>query len=811
MTRFPLSYAHDNLLFSPTGGCVALYRLGMVSYPFRAVSGKWDLQRRLERLAHTVAADFSLWRVNRAYPTGNYARDTLGLFDPRHQDRQAWEAFLTGHAERLEGMRSHVPETYLAVSLNGRAPVGFGSGLIRFGDHLRAHIEGVVGARKRTSIPASRIEEFRASEQRLFERLSSVVVCERARTVDIQWLLARVAARGVAEARVDRYWKPQALVVQAPGGEAAFEPLSEVLWHNANAAITEHERTLTVDGERVRSFQAMLAVGALADAPEFPGAGAELLFAPLESVDFPVDAVLHACWLGNRDALAQVRKRIADVEHAYAEQVQGAAFGPGLQADEDRTLAREYEAQLQAGSRPPMLTGWIGLALGAPSQEELERRVSVLREHYGDIQLHRPAGLQHQLFFDHVLRTDGGVTLDYSQQITVEQFGALVPTATRTVGSPHGPYLGYAPAGLPQPVRYDPTQASRESRASAVLLVGTLGSGKTVAAETIAYAAERRGSLIVDFDPKPDHGWQNLPELAGRLEVLELSGEASQQGKLDPLAIGPADLREEIASSYLLELLRDPPAVWENAISRAVRDAVREGSRGLMSVVDHLKESEQEAARDAGDALEVISDFGLARLGFGTGQDTTVQTRGSVVTIRMPGLSLPDPAAARDTYTRTERVSVATLTLVAAYVLRLVSGDRTRHKVVLLDEAWFLLASPRGRVIVDRLTRLGRAFNTTLLLGTQRTADLDGLSELIGVYFIFGQDSDTEAARALSLIGLNPDDQGLVSLVCGFRQGRCLMRDLDGRVGEVQIDPVYEHLLEAFDTTPAQATRESGA
>ena len=805
MTRFPLSYAHGNLLFGTGGECAALYRLGMVSYPFRTVSGKWELQGRLERLAHTVAADFSLWRVSRAYPAGSYVRDTLGLLDPRHQERGVWEAFLAGHAGRLQEMRSHVPEVYLAVSLDERAPAGFGSGLIRFSDRIRAHVEGAVGARRQAPIPAARIEELRASERRLFERLTSVVVLQRASTVEIQWLLARVAARGVAEAGVDRYWKPQALLVDTPDGHAAFEPLSEVLWRRANAAITEHERALTVDGEHVRCFQALLALGALADAPEFPGAGAELLFSPLEGVEFPVDAVMHARWLGNRDALAQVRKRIADVEHAYAEQVQGAAFGPGLQAEEDRTLAREYEAQLQAGSRPPMLTGWIGLALGAPSFEELEGRVSVLREHYGDVQLHRPAGLQHQLFFDHVLRADGGITPDYAQQITVEQFGALVPTATRTVGSPHGPYLGYTPTGLPRPVRYDPTQAPRESRASAVLLVGTLGSGKTVAAQTIAYAAERRGSLIVDFDPKPDHGWENLPELDGRLEVLELSGEESQQGKLDPLAIGPTDLREEIASSYLLELLRDPPAAWENAISRAVRDTVREGSHNLMRVVGLLRESEQDAARETGEALEVISDFGLARLGFGRGESTSVQAQGSVVTIRMPGLSLPDPAAARDTYTRTERVSVATLTLVAAYVLRLVSQDRSRHKVVLLDEAWFLLASPRGRVIVDRLTRLGRAFNTTLLLGTQRTADLDGLSELIGVYFIFGQDSDTEAARALGLIGLDPGDQGLVSLIRAFRKGRCLMRDLDGRVGEVQIDPVYQHLLDAFDTTPAQA------
>ncbi len=62
----------------------------------------------------------------------------------------------------------------------------------------------------------------------------------------------------------------------------------------------------------------------------------------------------------------------------------------------------------------------------------------------------------------------------------------MVATATRAVGSQCGAYLGYTPSGVPRPVRYDPAQAARENRASAVLLVGTLGSGKTVAAQTIA-------------------------------------------------------------------------------------------------------------------------------------------------------------------------------------------------------------------------------------------------------------------------------------------------------------------------------------
>lgn len=390
---------------------------------------------------------------------------------------------------------------------------------------------------------------------------------------------------------------------------------------------------------------------------------------------------------------------------------------------------------------------------------------------------------------------------DYRQQLTVEQFGAMVPTATRLVGSQAGPYLGYTPVGSALPVRFDPTQAPRADRASAVLLIGTLGSGKTVTSQAISYAAERRGSLVVDLDPKPDHGWENLPELADRLQVLELSGAEAQQGRLDPLRIGLPDMREELACSYLLELLPGSAAQWENAVSLAVKDAVREGSQSLLRVIELLLESERPGARDAGEALEVIRDFGLARLGFGDGSSSDAQAAFPLTTIRTPGLSLPEPSAGRDTYTRAERVSVATLSLVAAYALQLISGDRSRHKVIDLDEVWFLLASPQGRRIIQRLVIYGRAYNATVLLGTQRMADLGGLAELIGVVFVFGQDSDAGAAAALRFIGLAPTPD-LIAKLREFRAGRCLMRDLSGRVGEVQIDLVQPHLLNALSTTP---------
>ena len=95
---------------------------------------------------------------------------------------------------------------------------------------------------------------------------------------------------------------------------------------HANAPVLEHERSLVIDAEEGRSHQAMLGMGALPEESEFPG-GAELLFSPLEALAFPVDVALHARWLGNREAITRVRRRIVDADVAFSEQLQS-THGP---------------------------------------------------------------------------------------------------------------------------------------------------------------------------------------------------------------------------------------------------------------------------------------------------------------------------------------------------------------------------------------------------------------------------------------------------------------------------------------------------
>jgi hypothetical protein len=770
MRALGLRYAHANLLLGPGEETMALYRLAAVAYPWLPDARKWQLQGRLERLAHLVQADFSLWRVCRADPTNNSGRRV---------------------------------EVYLGVGLRESEPPGLGHSLLAATERLRRRMGGLAGGSRSGAVAAARLAALVVAEEQVYDRLGSVLGLRRAHTRELGWLLRRAPLRGVAEPVMEPHWAPDALVIEDQTGEALYEPLGWDLWRLPAAVLCEdpdHPPSLKVETDDHGGYQALLAVGALAEAPVFPGAQAELLHAPLDALGFPVDAVMHARWLGNREALGQVRKRIVDAEQTYRDQLES-SMGPAWQTDDDRTLAREYEQVLQSGARPPMLYASMSLVVGAGDRQQLERRVQRLRTAYGQVQLHRPRGLQEQLWLDHLPRVDGGRVGDYVQQLTAQQFGATVPTATTIVGDDQGAVLGRLTSGLGSTVLYDVTAPPRESRPSAVMLAGTLGSGKTVCAQVIALDAVNNGGLVVDFDPKDDHGWHNIPALDGRLEVLELGAGEATAGVLDPLVVAPPELREDLTLSYLLELLPDPPASWEHAIARAVRDVARQPDPTARAVLARLRELDGGAGAQAADALEIVAEVGLGCLAFGTHHQPPAGAVADVTTMRIPGLTLPEQGIDRASYTRAERISVATLSLVAAKALQLVSLDRSRHKVVIIDEAWFLYGTPAGRALLNRLTRFTRRYNATVLLLTQLLEDLEVLRELVRTWLLFGHDAAEQIELGLNLIGLEPTE-ALIARQQNWQAGRAIMRDLRGRVAEIQVQAPDPETLAALNTAP---------
>ena len=753
----------------------ALYRLDTSSYEFLTEQAKTRLHGQLAWFANSVETDFSLYRVSRGYPAETYVAETAGLVDERYADSEAWATYLERHAAHLQQMRSFDTEVYLAIALAGKARPLWERRGPRHDAAAIADAEGTVFANLREHLPG-----------------------RRAHTHEIQWLLRRAACRGLGEPELDPHWTPPALTLD--GG--SWEPRGATLLRH-QAPIDERERMLVVEAEEGTSYQSMLALGALPRVTQFPGT-AELLFTPLEALDFPVDAVAHVRWRDNDRMQKLVSNRVRDADNAYDEQSD--ALRSWL-PEQDRIAARDVQEYFATDPFPAALDTSITLAVGARDPEQLKTRVARLRKRYGSVKLHQPLGLQLDLYEDHLPRPDGAQVLDYEDTLTMEQFGALMPIGTHAGGSGRGIYFAHTIPGAPRPIKVDPTEAAQTNRSPAILLVGALGSGKTVSAQLLCYQAAMRGSLVVDVDVKPDHNLENAPGLEGRVGVIELDGRERNRGRLDPLVVAPEVMREDLAASYLTEILPQALPPWQTQIRKAVKQVLADDDPSCLRVLDLLARSEHADARAAGEALEVWADTTLGRLAFGDGSRARASAQLPVTTIKGDALALPPPGVPRADYDNTERLSVATMKLLVGYAMRLVQGDRSVHKVLHFDEAHVLLGAGDGRRLLDRVNRMGRAMNATLILSTQLLGDVgEDIESLVGTRLVFGQETESAARQVLPILGVEPTER-LVRTLRSFRAGKALMRGLDDRVVEVQVDTVDPALLKALSTTP-DAARE---
>lgn len=799
--RQPITFTWGNLVFGRDAeDAWAVYRLAMQSYGGLSAADKRELLARVAGFAFSAEADFQLMRVTRPWSVDAYIDGALSTADARHAHADRLREHLSHHEEALAYRPVARPEVYLAVRLRGgRSPL-LDSPASWLGAPF-AEAKRALGLTDARAVSRGRLDELLADEERTFSRTSDYLDCDRISSLELQWLISRAFTRGVTEPEVDPHWRPQALVVaEQDDGDARFVPFEADVLRLLDTPIVLEGRALRVEHEAGESFQAFLVLGALPEVVTFPGRQAELLFAPLEAVGFPVDAVVGARWIANDTAVALTRRKVIDADHAFTEESHG-DHGPSAVTAGRPAAARELEEYLTGNERPPLLRTTIGLCVSARSREELEDRVQQLRREYSPIRLHRPLGAQLDLFVAHLPAQLPRVR-GYEDVLLCEQLGAMVPTATHAVGADVGMYIGHTLSGSTQPVLFDVTEASRTSRPPAVLCSGTLGSGKTLTAELLAYQSFLAGSRIVTVDPKGDH---RLDRLLGEehVELIELRPGEDDRGLLDPLRVGAPDTRADLAYSFLLDVLPSPvPASWQTEIRHAVDAVVAVDGRTCGEVLDALDSGGTDAT-DAGRALRVHSAGGLLQLAFARPERMPRDPGiAQATSLRIASLTLPLPGTAKSELNPEERIGQALLRLLATYALHLMGTDWSRHKVLVFDEAWMLLGDAAGRSLVQRINRLCRSQNATPILATQALADIDELDNLIGAFFCFGVETEREAERVLRLLGMDAEDRRLRSQLQSFRRGRCFMRDYEGRVAPMQVDLVDGDLLATLDTTP---------
>jgi hypothetical protein len=803
--RSPLSFIYGNCVFAQTTNDVwAAFAIETSSYQWLGDDAKRMRFLALLGALEAIEADVQFVRVARDYPA---QRRT----DTNSPHVRALNAYAQAHERRLAALGAERPELFVLVSLSDpeRDVASYVSRLAeRSPSELWRDLRAGLYRRDRRVLSASALERVRVRADRAHARLAEFLPVREARGVELQWLVRRCFCRGLGEPVVDGLHEPRALVFER-NGEALLSPLQADVMRWTDSVVEERARCLRIEAERGTSWQAQLVLGALPEQTRFPGAGAELMFAPAESLAFAIDLSLNARYLPNELALRLARKRIQDADQIFR------AESDGEQGPSDQGYARTQEARdlltyLQASSRPPLLRATLAIAVGASDESELERRVEACRRAYGEIRLHRPLGDQLELFVQHLPGQRTRIA-GYDDMLTTEQVAAMMPTAAHAAGSHGGFYLGHTLTGSRRPIRFNLREGSDSDRNTTILSVGALGSGKTTLDQKLKYEGFLLGARVVDCDPKGDHRFHLLDDVAACTECVTLRPDPALRGVLDPLRIAPRHLRQDAAVSYLRDLLpgRADPA-WETAVVAAVDRVVSRSAEPTCLEVVRALRAGGEVEEHVGRTLEVYARSGLTQLGFAD-PDVRLPAVGHRQVLYLPIRDLPgpEPGRPRAEYSQAERIGDQLVRLIAMFAMHLMSSERGRLKLFSFDEGWRLLGDPAGRRLLASLQRMGRSELAVPIISTQLITDTlmgerESLENLLGATFVFGMRSEAEAARALALLGLDPEDRRMRQVLLELDAGRCLFRDHHGRIEAIQVDVVVPSLLRAFSTTPAR-------
>jgi AAA-like domain len=818
--RPPLAFVYGNCVFAEgADDAWAAFAVRTASYAWLSEEGKRARLLALIGALEAIEADIQILRVCRRWELERYAAELRGEVtsgsagapqaDVLHH-AHARDRYIDEHARRLGDIGAAQPVMFVLVSL--REPERDVASYVSraAAQHPREWwdaLKRTLTMRDRRLLKAAELERARVRADQVHARLVDFLDVRQARGVELQWLVRRAFCRGLGEPVIDALHEPRALVFER-NGEAVLAPLEGDVLRWADSYVEHRGRSLRIDSELGTSWQAHLVMGALPERVQFPGARAELMFAPAESLPFGIDLSLNARFLPNELALRIARRRIQDADQIVR------AESSGEQGISDLGYERTQEARdllvyLQASSRPPLLRATLAIAVSAEDEQELEARVEMCRRAYGEIRLHRPLGDQLQLFLQHFpgqrTRLAG-----YDDTLTAEQVAAMMPTATHAAGSRRGFYLGHTLTASRQPVRFNLREGSDRDRNATILSVGALGSGKTTLAQKLKYEGFLQGARVIDCDPKGDHRFHLLADVAPHVECVTLRPDPALRGMLDPLRVAPAHLRQDAAVSFLRDLLpaRAEPA-WETAVVGAVdRVLTRSTDPTCREVVRALEQGDATDAQ-VGKALDVYARSGLTQLGFADPEVRLPPVGQHQVTyLPIRDLPAPPPGMARSEYSQAERVGEQIVRLIAMFAMHLMGSERDRLKLFSFDEGWRLLGDPVGRTLLGSLQRMGRSELAVPIISTQLVTDAlvgerESLENLVGATFVFGMRSPTEASRALTLLGLDPEDRRMCQSLLELDAGRCLFRDHSGRVEAIQVDIVVPSLLRAFSTTPA--------
>ena len=575
--------------------------------------------------------------------------------------------------------------------------------------------------------------------------------------------------------------------------------------------IEESQRYLRLEHEDKESYVSYFTVNAIVGELDFPSS--EIFYFQQQQFTFPVDTSMNVEIVENRKALTTVRnkkKELKDLDnHAYQ-----AGSETSSNVVDALDSVDELETDLDQTKESMYKLSYV-IRVSAPDLDELKRRCDEVKDFYDDlnVKLVRPAGDMLGLHSEFLPASKRYIN-DYVQYVKSDFLAGLGFGATQQLGETTGIYTGYS-VDTGRNVYLQPSLASQGvkgtvTNALASAFVGSLGGGKSFCNNLLVYYAVLFGGQALLLDPKSERGnWkETLPEIAHEINIVNLTSDKDNAGLLDPFVI-MKNVKD--AESLAIDILTFLTGISSRdgekfpVLRKAVRSVTQSDSRGLLHVIDELRREDTPISRNIADHIDSFTDYDFAHLLFSDGTvENAISLDNQLNIIQVADLVLPDKDTTFEEYTTIELLSVSMLIVISTFALDFIHSDRSIFKIVDLDEAWAFLNVAQGETLSNKLVRAGRAMQAGVYFVTQSAYDVskESLKNNIGLKFAFRSTDINEIKQTLEFFGIDKDDENNQKRLRDLENGQCLLQDLYGRVGVVQIHPVFEELLHAFDTRP---------
>lgn len=830
MYRCPINYFSDNLIFNADRSTWAAFKLAGYDYDYLDNDEKIAMLYKMAKFLAGIMSDAQILIVPVEQDNKDQFKDLIKKLDEEDVLYQRAKY----HAEQTERYLEEIKRTegdatdyrsYIIVKLadfseTSETVTGIRDGYQYFIKNPVNAIDVFMNLDAKDILMSKLNDAIKMAEKWLYTQNQKIRLVELTGT-ETQWLFRRMAYRGINK-RIQLFhgdqngkeWKPSATVKDV-GNERIIKPYTRDVVNLFSGSIHVDNRMLRIEHDKENvSYQSFMALTNVPDSFDFPGM--EWIYM-LQKYNLQAEVCIHIKAIEYRAAQRKLDKKKQEID-SQIEHITGANADIPEDLLEGKGYADALEIELK-NLREPILNTSITICIAADNKEELEKRITTVKNEYEDLNfvIERPLADQIKLWMQ-CIPSVGCMVKDYMVPMTPLTLASGVIGASHELGDKVGPYIGTT-GQEGKPVFLELGLACLRNKSAAATFYGNLGVGKSFNANLLIVLTVLYGGYGLIFDPKAErsHWERDLDMLAGMITTVTLSSDPVNKGKLDPYNLYRDDLKaaDELAINVIAELLKiSPTSVEYTAVLEAQRIMSQENLPSMRRLCEILgtfpaKDELCETGKFLARRLRLQADTGMSQLIFGDGTEEAISLDNRLNILQIDNLKLPSPETPKESYTSEETLSTVLMAIISNFAKKFAMVKRPVFKVILFDESWMLGKTEEGVKLYDFLTRMGRSLYSGCIFNGHSVLDLpsEGIKNTISYKFCFQTTNEAEAQRMCEYMGLEPTVTNKETFK-NLGNGECMFQDLDGHIGILKFDAVFQDLIDVFSTTPKTKTVE---